>query len=182
MPTLTKEKINYFEAIQLISLSNLYNLRNEKPTDRDYDLNRVFRYYSKTFFTPLYQVLQLPFHHVLTAYFDDLFEGMEQGELDEARIELLKSAEERAKDKDTADANEVDIYQIMQDTAKEAEAAAGKIEALAKSGIKPLIKNSGEAPLLVENLKPADIKMKFMTVEQLEKELNQDSLGLLEDP
>jgi hypothetical protein len=130
---------------------------------------------------------ELPIHHVLTAYFDDLFENMDEAELEEAREDLLKTDEERAKDKDQKDAEEVDIYQLMQDTAKEAESLSQKVKDIIKSGTKPLVTNKGDVPLinpLTDQSKAMkDIKMNFMTEKELNAKLEQeDSLGLLEDP
>ena len=181
MPVLTKEKIDYFEAIQLISLSNLYNLRNNKPTTREYDFNRIFRVYSKTYHTPLHVVKGLPLHHVLTAYYDDLFESMEQDDLEEVRLDLLKSQEERAEIKD---ADEASLLQDMADLVKEAEAAVGKIAELGKAKTAPLISHKGDVPLvnpvMVDKPKP-EIKMSFLSPEEMSKILERDdSLGLLE--
>ena len=182
MLTSKKEKIDYFEAIQLISLSNLYNLRADKATSREYDFNRIFRSYSVKFHTPLYQVLQLPIHHVLTAYFDDLFESMDPDQIDEVREDLLKSAEEREADREAADSDEVELDEVLNNVAKEAQAMATKVEAMVKSGTKPLINNKGEVPLenpLVQQKKP-DIKMTFLSEAQMQEQLNKDSLGLLD--
>ena len=186
-PILTKAGINYFDAIQLISLSNLYNLKNNKPTSHEYDIGRICRYYSKKFSTALHVVQnELPLHHVLTAYFDDLFEGMEDDALEEAREDLLKTHEQRAKERDLADAEEVDIFELMKDTAKEAEAMTKKLAETMASGLKPLLSNKAEVPLgnplLDTPKKVPDIKMTFLTPEAMEAALNKDSLGLLDVP
>src|ERR1700690_144096 len=185
MPIGTKAGINYFDAIQLISLSNLYNLKNDKPTSHEYDINRICRYYAKKFNTPLHVVRnELPLHDVLTAYFDDLFEGMDDDVLEDTRLDLLKSQEERNKDKDAKDLEEVDIFDIMKETALEAEALSKKMGEMVKAGMKPLVSNKGDVPLENPLLPKAmqDIKIKFLTEQEMQANLNKDSLGLLEDP
>lgn len=68
--------------------------------DDDAWLRHAFRYYSKTFATPLHLVQQLPTEDVLRAFFEDVFEQMDE-EAREERIEwLLMTPEERRDQKD----------------------------------------------------------------------------------
>lgn len=186
MPGSSKTPISYFEAIQLVSLSNLYNFRDDKPTSHEYDMNRIFRKYSKTFYTPLHVVKnELPLHQVITAYFDDLFENMDQDELEQVRLDLIKTAEERAQDKDANDTEELSIFEDMQMLAEEAQAAVQKMAEQVKSGIKPLVSNKGEVPLESPLLKQKmpDIKMKFLSPSEMEAKINAEDEGLgLLDP
>ena len=150
-------------------------------------MGRICRYYAKKYNTPLWETMyELPLHHVLTAYFDDLFEGMEDDALEDARLDLLKTQEQRAKEKDDKDIEEVDIFELMKDTAKEAEALTKKMADMVASGMKPLLSNKAEAPLgnplLDTPKKMPDIRMKFLSEAQMEAALNKDSLGLLDNP
>lgn len=179
-----KENINYFDAIQLISLDNTLKLKNNKPTSREYDFNRIFRGYSRKFYTPLHVVYTLPLHQVLTAYFDDLFENMENEDLEEARIDLLKSEAERAKEAENAEANDNSDFELLEQMAKEAESSAKLVSEMAQKGIKPLINNRAEPslgnPLLEQPKLMPDIKMKFISESEMSKTLENDSLGLLD--
>lgn len=58
-----------------------------EPDDASW-LSRVFRFYSKNFSTPLHLVPQLPLEDVLRAYFEELFESLDEEDREE-RIEWL---------------------------------------------------------------------------------------------
>lgn len=68
--------------------------------DDDAWLRRVFRFYSRTFSTPLHEVERLPLEDVLRAFYEEVFDQMDE-EAREERIEwLLMTPEERAEDHD----------------------------------------------------------------------------------
>lgn len=179
-----KERINYYDAIKLISLDNTLKLNNNQNVSREYDLNRIFRGYSRKFYTPLHVVYTLPLQDVLTAYFDDLFENMDPDQLEDMRIELIKSEEDKAKEKAAEEDHEAEDLQILEQMSREAEESAKKIEALTKSGVRPLVNNRMEAPMgnpLLEDLKKMpEIKMSFVSPAELEEQMDKDSLGLLD--
>jgi hypothetical protein len=180
----SKEVINYYDAIQLISLNNLLNLQADKPTDKEYDLNRIFRIYSKKYSTPLHVVRTLPIHDILTAYFDDLFEDLEPERLEEIRVDLLKSAADREKEKQTEDWDDSDIEEFLNKTTAEAVEIDKKIKEILDSGVKPLISQKADVPLgnpLLDTKPLPNIKMTFISPEEMERQLNRDSsLGLLD--
>lgn len=86
--------MDLFESIQQQAM-----LAVVSPDD-DAWLRHALRYYSKTFATPLHLVEQLPIEDVLRAFFEDVFEQMDE-EAREERIEwLLMSDAERRDHKD----------------------------------------------------------------------------------
>ncbi len=68
--------------------------------DDDAWLRRVFRYYSKNFATPLHLVQQLPLEDVLRAYFEDMFDSLDEESREERIDWLLMTPEERAESLD----------------------------------------------------------------------------------
>jgi hypothetical protein len=69
--------------------------RSDKREWSAYWLRHIFRWYSKTFSTPLHVVESLPLDHVLTAYYEERYESMNEQELEEAKALLLETPEER---------------------------------------------------------------------------------------
>lgn len=63
------------KEIKDIALSNTMS----EPTD--YQYRNICRWYSKTFFTPLHQVFELPPHTVLLTFFEEGYKNMEEEEL-----------------------------------------------------------------------------------------------------
>jgi hypothetical protein len=86
--------MDLFEALQQRAMLGVV-----EPDD-DAWLRRVFRHYSRAFSTPLHLVYELPLEDVLLAFFEDIFENMDEEDREE-RIEwLLMSENERAEHKD----------------------------------------------------------------------------------
>ena len=86
--------MDLFEAIQQQAMLAVVE------SDDDAWLRRIFRFYSKHFATPLHLVPQLPLEDVLRAYFEELFDSLDEEDR-VARIEwLLMSPEERRDDAD----------------------------------------------------------------------------------
>jgi len=87
--------MDLIESIQNQAMDAVVN-----PDDEAW-MRRVFRFYSKRFATPLHLVPQLPLEDVLQAFFEEVFDDMDE-EAREDRIEwLLMSPEDRAKRRDT---------------------------------------------------------------------------------
>ena len=63
------EQVNVFEVFRRLAAASL-----AEPTMESY-MRQVFRYYSKTFHTPLHLVETLPLEHVLTAVEEDLVQS-----------------------------------------------------------------------------------------------------------
>lgn len=77
------------KALQLIAL------RDVMQGTIDYHLRYVFRWYSRTFATPLHVVSGLPLDHVLQHFYECKYEDMDEHEREEERKRLLQSEKER---------------------------------------------------------------------------------------
>jgi hypothetical protein len=82
--------MDIFEAVKINALQSVVN------PDSDYQLRSMFRWYSKTFHTPLHVVPDLPLIDVLTAYFESSFENMKDDELAEEKLKSSMTPEEWA--------------------------------------------------------------------------------------
>lgn len=114
------------DALQVVSL--LAVIRQ----DSDYLLRKIYRWYSKTFFTPLHEVEDLPLEDVLTAYFEEAYEMMpEKKRLHLARL-LTETSEEKAarvaaeKAKEHAQSDDAFLDKMRLEQEKEAKALAEK--------------------------------------------------------
>lgn len=83
--------MDLIKALQLKALRNVMC----DSSERDYHLRFIFRWYSKTFFTPLHEVHALPVVDVLTAYFEERFENLNEEELNQEKTRLTETNEER---------------------------------------------------------------------------------------
>ena len=120
------------KAIRLIALKNALI-----PEERDAEANWRFltRWYSRTYATPLHEVVNLPKLDILQVYYENFYENAEEAELHNELQELLKpdNAVDRAlaKSKD-----EVGMEQLMTETQEQNKKAKTKPEA--KPTKKPL--------------------------------------------
>lgn len=81
--------MNKFDALNLIALKGAL-----KP-DGESNLRYVMRWYSKTFFTPLHDVPDLPIEDVWLAFFEERYHGMKREDLEEQVALALETPEER---------------------------------------------------------------------------------------
>ena len=86
----------------------------DKP-DFDAQWRRVSRWYSKTFATPLHLVDDLPRLDVLQAYYEDLYENLEDDKLHLELEELLKPVDElqKALDKSKGESDMDDLEKLV---------------------------------------------------------------------
>ena len=72
-------------AIQIIALKEVLSDKQSQ----DFQLRSIFRWYSKTFHTPLHIVEELPEFDILQAYFEDQYEQLNQSDQGQANIQKL---------------------------------------------------------------------------------------------
>lgn len=108
-------KPRYLTALRLLAL---HNATSDSPSP-DYMLRRVFRWYSKTFHTPLHEVENLPLHDVLVHYHEANYEELEEQELEVERDLLVMTAEERKAEKLRQDARKVEDYLFEKEATEE---------------------------------------------------------------
>lgn len=113
--------------------------------DPEYELRAIYRWYSRTFHTPLHQVAELPLDEVLQNYYEARFEELEAIEPDEKdpdqrsflvreRDKLAENDEERA-ERLRAEAEDEELGdKFLRQVEREEDAKAKKWAADAKKG------------------------------------------------
>lgn len=179
--------MNVFQAIRVLSLRHVI-----KENDLDYTMRRIYRWYSKTFHTPLHVVEDLPVEFILQNYWEAQYEDMDDQSLDHEVKTLTKTPEEtRAEDKawDEQQAEEVEFAKMAgTDIGKK----DGKIADLKPIPIKGLVPESqtqqsstemtmekiGAVTEILNNIKelPPDVHMTFGEVPIDDNDSGEDSI------
>ncbi len=125
---LCEEPFLFVRSIQQIALAAIV------APDAEAHYRRIFRWYSKTFATPLHEVAALPLYDVLLAYYEDRYELLDEKEREAVRVVLAETQSERserlaAKDKDA----QADDEWVAQIEAEEAERLAAMESAAAQA-------------------------------------------------
>jgi hypothetical protein len=82
--------MDIYEAVKINALNAVVN------PDEEYYLRFIFRWYSKTFHTPLHLIPDLPVIDILTAYYEELYEKMEKDDLAHEKLKSSMTPEEWA--------------------------------------------------------------------------------------
>lgn len=135
-----------------------------KP-DVDYMVRRIFRWYSQVFHTPLHVVGELPLEDVLQAYYESLYEQMDEEKLEPIRLKLSTTEEEieEQRDEDEEWIRELEESMQAQEAQQAAKAAAApKIQAPGRNLAKETqLPEANQAP-------PPDISLRFTDAGGLE--------------
>jgi hypothetical protein len=145
--------MDLLKALQLQALGHVL-LDPEKRKDsreyREYWLRHIFRWYSKTFHTPLHVVDAIPLHDILIAYFEERYEGMNEEQLEEERALMCETDIERKKRlADEANA-EAEMEEYLRDTEKKEQARLARIAA--KQGGQKLAEGEAPGQLVMETM------------------------------
>lgn len=132
--------IEWPRALRILALKEALS---EEPS-YDYFIRKVFRWYSKTFSTPLHQVYELPLFDVMQAYYEDIYANLadekDTPEFHEQLSNLSKSEVELEKDKLEKDRTEAEDYMFAKsaenDNKKSAEKAALQKKKIAEDKIR----------------------------------------------
>lgn len=181
--------MNIYEAIRFAALRNVV-----KEGDLDYAMRKIFRWYSKTFHTPLHVVEELPTEYILQHYWESQYEDLDEQKLEQETVILTKTeAQKKAEDKawDAEQAEEVEF-------AKVAAAMPVKIADLKPEPTKPLVPEPPPAPTQLENTVekvnqlteilsnikelPPDVHMSFVSEEEMEDLMGDDSIPFPKKP
>jgi len=177
----------YQTALRLVALDNA---TAEKPP-QEYQLRRVFRWYSRTFHTPLHEVWDLPLHDILVHYFEAHYEEMEDEERSAERDQLVLTPKELRARQRKRDASKADDYLFEREAEtdevlkfKAAKAPKkGSLGALKQRATPAFDKQSmpvAEKELLMTQAPAEEIHMTFAGVDEFDDELDRDALG--DDP
>lgn len=174
--------MHLFDAVRLAALGAV-----AADSDSEYGLRKVFRWYSKTFYTPLHEVDALPLEDVLTAYWEEHFEQMEEQALEDAVAKALET-EEQKKDRITAETlkkiEDDEFFRTIDKKAQEKSAApiterqdnpamvtVPNRKLLPESELTPRIPGTPLTEL------PPDISVKFVDPDEIAAELDGDGFS-----
>lgn len=157
--------MDLLESIQIRALRDVH-----LQSSSDYHLRYIFRWYSKTFHTPLHVVPSLPLVDVLIAFFEEKYEDMEDAELMFEIKKLTETPEEKQTRQDSKTKEELEDEEFIR------QAAAAEQERVKNLQSKSPEQQADQPP--TEEL--PEIKMTFVDDESFETEL--DNLGSLNPP
>jgi succinate dehydrogenase flavin-adding protein (antitoxin of CptAB toxin-antitoxin module) len=180
--------MEYFRALRLAAMQAVVE------PDLDAQLRHIFRWYSKTFATPLDEVYDLPQEDILEAFYEEEYEGLNEDERQKEISELLETPEERlerliAKDVERYEAYHFAKFSLEEEKKADAAREARRLADLkaVKEGKKSLLQFTKgkeapetELPRGAPKQEEADIKMKFVSADDFEAELQ--GLGGLVGP
>lgn len=182
--------IEWPRALRILALKEALS---EEPS-HDYFIRKVFRWYSKTFSTPLHLVYELPLFDIMQAYYEESYANLadekESPELHEELSNLSKSEDELEKDKLQKDKEEVDLWLMEKDMASDNKQDAEKIALqkkkiaeeklrrdrevakqvdalLAKDALGSYMEASNQKPAVKPMPEPPEIKMSFTGLDDI---------------
>jgi hypothetical protein len=119
-----------FHHLRVISAAEV----TRRAPSAAYSIRQIFRWYSKTFHTPLHVVQDIPLYDVVQAYYESHYESMEDEALQEEVHKLILSEEEKFQQALQEDAEEYSLAQLERELAEEAKQQAPQtIESIAES-------------------------------------------------
>lgn len=167
-----------FKALRLLAIKAVLEPDNEAH------LRHVFRWYSKTFHTPLHIVETLDEDDVLQAFYESWFEDMNEDDREKELAELLETETQRRERLRKLDAERAESFDFARFSAEQEEKARKlseidpKKEApLQDPAFKAATKSLTPAsalPKVAQDKAPKmepDIEMKFVSSDEFEKEL-----------
>lgn len=183
--------MNASEALRIIALRDVWLRYLDKADDADYNRRKMFRFYSRTFATPLHIVETLPMTDVIRAYWEQNYESLSEEDLENAVRQASMTDEELKKIGTKEDMGELEFDAIA------AAVASGAFGNLATSGAAPVAPKPRKPGATTPSLKEAEIAP-AIDIKDLEKlpqgisikfsdddadfDMEGDGLGLLEIP
>jgi hypothetical protein len=150
-----------FHQLRVISAAEV----TRKAPSAAYSIRQIFRWYSKTFHTPLHMVQDIPLYDIVQAYYESHYESMEEEDLRAEVQNLLLSEEEKIQKSLQDDAEEFSLAQLERELAEEAKQQAPKtLESIAEE-------KKNEAPIEMP-----EIKMSFLELDEGGDLLDRDPL------
>lgn len=150
-----------YEALRLIALGGAY-----KP-DSESNVRYVMRWYSKTFYTPLHEVYELPLDDIWLAFYEERYQALEREDLEAEVAKTLESPEARAEREmadETEKASTMEFAKMSESMAKVA-TLANKIKETMEAGDKAPASIPETAPPVIEE----NIQMEFVDDEEMKK-------------
>lgn len=188
--------MDYYEAIRLKALREVVNVRRPQPKDDgdpDYPIRKIFRAYSEKWNTPLPQVEALPLEDVLIHFYEDLFEQMDEKELEAQVTEALLDPDDVAAAQRKEDEDDAFTYEVAKDAEEENRLAELKAVTAAANNAINALQGRQERPMrmgaepdliprhsLGQKPKTEEISMSFATEDEVD--LDGGMFGLLSTP
>lgn len=153
------------EDLQIIALREVLADTNE------YRLRWLFRWYSKTFSTPLSSVKEIPLTDILQAFWETTYEAMEPEAIEDERQRLLETAEQRRDRILREDAERSEADRFAEEIEAQAKRAPQKIEDLqvkepqvvkTREKIKEIELPDPKKPPVMPTELPENVSIKFM--------------------
>jgi vacuolar-type H+-ATPase subunit I/STV1 len=176
--------MSWVEDLKILSIHGVIN------EDGDYTLRHIFRWYSKTFSTPLHVVEALPLEDVLQAYFEEHYEGMNEVEREQEVAHLLETEESLRKRQQAEDGMDADTFEFSKklgpspqlDKAAQAVNEVHQAADQVGSALKELTKVMNPVETIKEEINkikkiPSDISMKFIDTDDEFDEMLEGSFG-----
>ena len=172
--------MDWYKSLRILSLKEVVS---DDPSE-DYFKRKVFRWYSTNFATPLNQVYDLPEGHIMQAYYEHSFEGMEPHELKEECRRLCMTEAEENRKKDFEDFDKLEDWRFEKEAEEESfnpktvktveHGTLGQIQKKTpKSQTKKTINKAGDETSMPtgEGVLPdgAGISMSFVDLEELDR-------------
>jgi hypothetical protein len=176
--------MDQYRAIRLRALGAVV-----KP-NKDYIIRKVLRWYSKTFFTPLAQVEDLPLEDVFQAFYEEKYAEMSEEEVEAERQELLTSDQDRYEQILAEEAEEAEMFETGKLMAAQMRAKKALVATPQKGNIadirhqvpgpiRSMEAPESELPSVPRELPPG-ISMTFVSESDFEQEL--ETLGAMSQP
>lgn len=180
------------KKLGLVKAARLLALKAVLFPDENYYLRRVFRWYSRTYHTPLHIVPDLPLEDILEAYYEHVYEEVvaedEPGKIEQAIRELIETEEERIKREMEEESQDIVTEDFLRKVMAEEEIKrrkkAGSIEEIDKTQKPALTTDSAnKAPIAPDLDELPDIKIIYDDSEDIKKMGDWDISGeLFDDP
>lgn len=160
---------NIYRASQILAMQAVLQ------PDLDFYVRRIFRWYSKNFSTPLHEVDHLPLVDVLTAYYEETYDSMNEEHREALRARLAETDEETAarvaKEDQAKDDDEDFLRMIEEKEMARIEEENKKPKAPVKKLDKGLVSQESDLPEIISP--PPDIKMSFIKESDMQDIIDQ---------
>ncbi len=114
-----------WEAIKLNAFWSVFNAKRKQPKpDLGYELDRLHRWYAKTFNVSIAEAEAVPTDEVFRTYWLETYEGYEQKDLDQEREQFIQDPIKLRERQREEDAEDYELFLLGQEIAEENKQAA----------------------------------------------------------
>ena len=144
--------IEWPRALRILALKEALS---PEPS-HDYFIRKVFRWYSKTFSTPLHQVYDLPLFDVIQAYYEDIYSNLaderDTPEFHEQLSNLSKTDDELEKESLEKDKAEVEGYLFAKSAEKDNKKNAERVALQKKKVLEDKLRRDREVAKEIDSI------------------------------